>query len=499
MTDSNRISRTAVLLTVSAVSVLQAATITVINVALPQLQGSFSATPDQITWVVTLNVLGAAIATPALGWTVSRFGWRRATIWSVVAFGVLSFLCAIAQSLPALLGYRFGQGVFGALFTPVGQLVLLSIYTTPAERAWSQSMYGVVAVVGQAMAPAIGGYIAEAYNWRFIFIFMVPCTVVSWVMCVVFLHDGGRGERVRLDWSGYIALAAAIACLQLMLDRGERLAWFESAEITLYAIGAGLSLYLFIVHSLTTANPFMRLQLFRDRNFTLGLILIVAFGMMNFTPMVLMPTLLQHLVGYPDSLIGLILAWRGVGLLVGFIVVAYLGRLDPRVGLVIGFGAAGWSGMQTALFDLNVTFAEVAWVTALQGFGTGFIWVPATIITFSSLASRDFANATALFHLVRHMGTSVSISVAVMVVAHTGAISYSELSASVDPLSEALLIPSVIGSWDVTSAVGLTQLSAEIDRQSQMIGYLNAFTLYAVVNFLAIPLVLLVKIKQRLH
>ena len=225
-----------------------------------------------------------------------------------MAFGVLSFLCAIAQSLPALLGYRFGQGVFGALFTPVGQLVLLSIYTTPAERAWSQSMYGVVAVVGQAMAPAIGGYIAEAYNWRFIFIFMVPCTVVSWVMCVVFLHDGGRGERVRLDWSGYIALAAAIACLQLMLDRGERLAWFESAEITLYAIGAGLSLYLFIVHSLTTANPFMRLQLFRDRNFTLGLILIVAFGMMNFTPMVLMPTLLQHLVGYPDSLIGLILA-----------------------------------------------------------------------------------------------------------------------------------------------------------------------------------------------
>ena len=179
MTDSNRISRTAVLLTVSAVSVLQAATITVINVALPQLQGSFSATPDQITWVVTLNVLGAAIATPALGWTVSRFGWRRATLWSVVAFGVLSFLCAIAQSLPALLGYRFGQGVFGALFTPVGQLVLLSIYTTPAERAWSQSMYGVVAVVGQAMAPAIGGYIAEAYNWRFIFIFMVPCTMAG--------------------------------------------------------------------------------------------------------------------------------------------------------------------------------------------------------------------------------------------------------------------------------------------------------------------------------
>ena len=201
-------------------------------------------------------------------------------------------------------------------------------------------------VVGMGAAPVIGGYVAEEFNWRAVFWLLVPCSVVALLMAVAFIREGGRDKTVKLDWVGLLALSVAIACLQLVLDRGERFGWFESTEIILYTAGLSLGLYVFVVQTLTREHTFFNRDLLRDRNYLIGLLLVCVYGMLNFTPITLLPTLLQNLKGYPDSLIGLLLAMRGTGQVIGFFMAGKMGRVDPAYQYDRGFchGRAEWLG-----------------------------------------------------------------------------------------------------------------------------------------------------------
>ena len=485
-----------ILVTVALCTMLYAMTVTIVNVALPQLQGALSATPDQIAWVVTLNVVATAVVTPMTGWLVGRLGQRTVLISCVVGFAITSLLCATAASLESLLAYRVGQGVFGAPIVPLSQAILLITFTGK-DRAMAQGFFGMSVVVGPAVGPALGGYLAETYNWRWIFLLIVPLCVAALAMVMAFIRQSGKGEKLKLDWTGFLALALAIVCVQLMVDRGERLGWFESGEIILYACGAALGFYVLVVHTVTSDRPFLNPQLFMDRNFTIGLVLVFVYGMLNFTPITLLPPMLQNLNGYPDSLIGLLLAMRGVGMVIGFYIAGRMGRLDPRVGLAGGMFLTGVSGAFMATFDFNVVPATVAWAGIVQGIGTGIMWVPLTTVAFTSLPTRFMADGSALFHLLRNFGTSLFIALSFMVVLRSAQISHFELAQNVSPYNEALRYPSVVGHWDVGSLHGLAKLSAEVDRQAQMIGYQNAFIMYAAVCFATIPVLLFVRIRHR--
>lgn len=217
--------RAIILVTVSLCTMLYALTLTIVNVALPQLQGALSATPDQIAWVVTLNVVATAIVTPATGWIVAKWGKRNVLIWSIVGFSISSLACATAETLAPLLIYRVGQGVFGAPLVPLAQAIIVATYP-PEERASAQGWFGMSVVIGPAIAPALGGYLAEAYNWRWIFLLILPLCAVSLLGVMMFIHDTARRAGERLDWTGFIALSIAVTCLQLVMDRGERLDWF---------------------------------------------------------------------------------------------------------------------------------------------------------------------------------------------------------------------------------------------------------------------------------
>ena len=373
---------------------------TTVNVVLPQLQGALSATPDQVSWVVTLYVVGAAAATPVGGWLVARFGWKQVMLWTVVGFALSTALCATVDSLAGLLFYRVLQGAFGAPMMPVAQAILLATYPDE-DRAWSQALFGIVTVVGQAMAPVVGGYFAEAFDWRWAFLFLMPLSIVAVAMAWVWVPQGGKIAGSRLDWPGFVTLSIAIMGLQLTVDRGERLDWFESREIIAYAGVAALSFYLFLYRTFTYHEPYINPALFRDRRFVLGLVLILLFGLINFVPMILYPTLLATLKGYPESTIGWLLGMRGVGLLVGFYPGGKLGTTHPKAALIFGFSCVGISGAETALFDLNVQHNEVAWVSLLQGVGVGTLWVPIILVTFSTLPATVLAQGSAISHLVR--------------------------------------------------------------------------------------------------
>jgi len=343
--SDSRLGRTFVLLTVSLCTMLYSLTVTIVNVALPQLQGALSATPDQISWVVTLNIVATAVATPVTGWVVARFGQRQVMIWSVAGFTVSSLLCATANSLAPLLIYRIGQGAFGAPLVPLSQAIIVGTYP-PEQRAMAQSFFGMAVVVGPAIGPVFGGYLAEEYNWRWVFILIVPLCIAALLGAIAFIKEGGRQERARLDWTGFLALSISVTCLQLVMDRGERLDWFDSSEIILLTCLMGFSFYVFLAHTFTHDEPFITPRLFLDRNFSVGLLITFIFGTLNFTPLVLLPSMLQDLQGYPDSIIGLLLGARALGTLVGFFVMFFASHLDPRLWLVAGFGLKGVFGVE---------------------------------------------------------------------------------------------------------------------------------------------------------
>jgi DHA2 family multidrug resistance protein len=487
-------ARTLVLLTVSLCTMLYSLTVTIVNVTLPQLQGALSATPDQVAWVVTLNLVATAVVTPMTGWLVGRFGRRPVMIWSVFGFAVSSLLCATAASLAPLLVYRIGQGAFGAPLVPLSQALIVATYPEK-DRAMAQGFFGMSVVLGPAIGPVFGGYLAEEYSWRWVFLLIVPLAFAALVMVLAFIRDGNRKADSRLDWTGFLALSIAVTCLQLVMDRGERLDWFGSNEIILLTAVMGLSFYVFLVHSFTAEQPFISPSLFLDRNFTIALIIVFVYGMLNFTPIVLLPPLLQNLNGYPDSLIGWILAMRGVGLVLGFFLAGRMGRFDPRAGLLIGMTLVAASGIMLMRFTFETGVAELSWMGLIQGLGCGLMWVPLSIVAFASLRPERLPEASAIFHLLRNFGSSIFISISVMAAIRTTKITHAELAETVSPLNEKLRFPEILGRFSLDDPSGVAAIAGEIDRQAQLIGYLNAFLLYTAAAFVTMPFLFFVRIK----
>lgn len=489
----SRARRRATLFTLTVTVSTYVLTITIVNVSLPQLQGSFSATQDQITWIVTSNLLATAVATPLAGWLDGRFGRRRVMLTAVTVFALASLACGLATGLTELVVYRAIQGAAGAPLLPLSQAIIVQIYPR-SEHSRAFVLWSIGVTTGAIVAPALGGYASEDYGWRWIFLMVVPFAAACVVAIWAFVDEpAARGVR-SFDWTGFAALAIALSALQLMLDRGERQDWFGSDEIVAEAVVAAVAFYLFLVHVLTTKRPFLDPRLLLDRNYAVGLVLAFVFGMLYFTTLVLQPTMLQDMRGYPDSLIGILQASRGVGLLGGSIFfLLFLQKVDPRLSIFLGFLMQGLAGFAMSGFDVNMTTWAVAWTTMLQGCGIGLIWSPISVVTFATLAPRDVPEAASVFHLLRNIGSSVHIAISTAMVVRTGRASYSELVERLNPYNERLNYDAVLGGWDASGFDGLARLSAEVGRQAGMIGYINAYYAYTVLAFLILPLVFLAR------
>jgi MFS transporter, DHA2 family, multidrug resistance protein len=459
---------------------------------LPQMQGALSATQDEIAWAMTFNILATAVVTPMTGWLVARFGGRRVMVWCIFGFSAATFLCGIAQSLEMLVLWRIVQGGVGAPVVPLSQTILLDTFPRH-QHGMVLSMFGMAVGVAPVLGPVIGGYLAEAYSWRWSFHMLVPIGLLAFVGLRLTLPADTRSAKVQLDWIGFLALATAMAGVQLVLARGVRLDWFQSTEIVVECLTAVLAFYVFIVHCLTAREPFLNMRLLADRNYAIGLLLVWMYGMLNFTPMVLLPPLLQQHVGFPDALVGQVIGCRGLGMTVGFLVAGLTGRFDPRIGMSFGFLLQAASGLWMLSFDLNVTMHILIWNSLIQGFAVGLIWVPLTVVAFGTLASSDRAEAASVFHLLRNIGSSFFISISVAEIVRATGANYSRMAEMISPYNASLALPWVRGAWNFDSTSGLANVAKEIARQAAMIGYLNAFLMYTLASSLAVVLVLTVR------
>jgi DHA2 family multidrug resistance protein len=486
--------RRVILMTLTASVGIFVLTSTLANVALPQIQGAFAATQDQITWIVTSNLLAMAVATPMTGWLDGRFGRRRVMLWSSGGFIIASILCGLATSLEELVILRAFQGFAGSPLLPLSQAIIIAIY--PKEDhpkvlvLWSMGV-----TIASIFAPLVGGYMSEDYSWRWVFLMIVPPAGACFLAIWTFIDKSEEAPTAgRLDWFGFIFLAVAVSALQIMLDRGQRQDWFDSPEIVAEAIVAAAAFYLFIAHVTTTERPFLQLRLLLDRNYAVGIIIGFTFGMLYFTLLVLQPTMLQVLQGYPDSLIGIIQATRGIGLLTGsFVLLTLLRKLDPRLVLFIGFLIQAIAGFAMSRFDVNMTLFAVTWTTMLQGFGVGMMWSPIFLVTFATLDPRHVPEAASVFHLLRNIGSSVHIALTATLVVRTGRVTYSELVEALNPFNETLAYQSVMGSWSMASESGLAALAGEVGRQSILVGYVNGYYAYAAAAILVMPLAFVAK------
>jgi DHA2 family multidrug resistance protein len=460
---------------------------------LPQMQGALSATQDEIAWAMTFNILATAIVTPMTGWLVARFGVKQVMVWSMACFSLATFLCGTAQSLEMLVLWRILQGGAGAPVVPLSQTILLDTFPR-SQHNMVLSIFGMAVGVAPVFGPVVGGWLAESYSWRWAFHMLVPFGLAAVVGMRLCLPADTTHKRVDLDWIGFIALAVAMSALQLLLARGVRLDWFQSTEIVVSAIVAALGLYVFTVHCLTTrGQPFLNLRLLADRNYAIGLALVTLYGMLNFTPMVLLPPLLQEHVGFTDTLVGQVIGARGAGMVFGFLAAGLLAGLDPRVGMGIGFGLQVASGLWMLTFDLNVTLPILIANSVIQGFATGIIWVPMSVVAFATLAPEHRAEASAVFHLLRNVGSSFFISLSIAELVRTAGANYARLSELISPFNATLALPWATGGWNTETQAGLARLAKEIGRQAAMLGYLNAFMMYTLASAVALLLVMAVR------
>jgi MFS transporter, DHA2 family, multidrug resistance protein len=463
-----------ILLMVQLANMLFGMTITIANLVLPQMRGNLSASPEEISWVITLNLVATAVATPMTGWLSSRLGWRNLMFFTVLG-------------LETLILARVAQGAFGAPIMPMGQAILLATFPRHLQPT-AIVIWGIGAVFGPVVGPIVGSMATEAYDWRAAFFMIVPLGLCA-LCCIWFaLRDHTARTPVRFDWIGFIALSVAMTCAQLVFDRGHRLDWFDSMEIVLFVFVAALSFYIFIVHCLTVPEPFLNPRLFLDRNFTIGVLLALVMGMLNFITIVLYPTLLHDLRGYPDNAIAFLISARGMGNWLAFLLVVQMTRHAPRLAIVIGMAIQAASGFWMAGFDINLSDNEVFWSNLLMGFGQSIAFTPMTVMAFSTLPPRQVTEGSSVFTLMRNFGSSMFISIAVLVVSRSTATNYSRLTEFITPYNKSLVAPGLPSQWSLDGTSSLLSLSNELLRQAAMIGYLNAFWLIAFVALAAVPL-----------
>ena len=485
-------NRAAITVCVILATLMQALDTTIANVALPYMQGSVSASQDQIDWVLTSYIVAAAIMTPPTGFLAGRFGIKRLFLVSISGFTVASMLCGMAQSLTQIVMFRTLQGAFGAALVPLSQTVLFNVY--PRERhGFAMALFGVGVMVGPILGPVLGGWLTENYSWRWVFYINLPIGILGLMGISAFLPETKRSAD-KLDWFGFGTLSVALGALQIMLDRGGIKDWFYSGEIIFEAVVTFSALYLFVVHTLTAEKPFVRPGLFRDRNFTAGVLFVAIVGLTYYASLALQPPFLQNLMNYPIVSAGLVMGPRGIGTMGAMLVVGKLiGRVDTRLLLGTGLGLTAWSFYVMTGWTPDISQMTIIVVGVIQGVGLGFIFVPLSVVTLSTLSSEQRAEGAGLYSLSRNIGSSIGISVVNSLLITNTQVNHADISQYVTGINRMFDAPVIARFWNPVTAAGRAALDAMVTQQAQIIAYIDDYKLLMIATIVVLPLLIVFK------
>jgi MFS transporter, DHA2 family, multidrug resistance protein len=484
------------MITVSAIgaTLLQSLDQTIANVALPYMQGSFSASYDEITWVLTSYITAAAIMTAPVGWMSTRFGRKPLYIVCIIGFTIASMLCGAAQSLAQIVAFRLLQGMFSAALVPLSQATLLDIYPTE-RRGFAMAIWGMGVMIGPIMGPTLGGYLTDHYDWRWVFYINLPFGLLAASGLLCFLPNTRETSFSRFDWLGFAVLSTGIGALQLMLDRGQDLDWFSAREIVIEAMCASLGFYLFTVHMFSARRPLVQPAMFADVNFLFSMITMFAVGTLLVSSLVLMTPWLQVLSDYPVLTAGLIMAPRGIGNFTAIMISGHLvNRVDPRVLVALGLLMMCASFYVMTGWTPDVSQWTIVLTIMLQGAGLGLAFMPLQILAFATLDSSLRIEGASLLALLRNIGAAIGVSITSTVLARNTQALHEVIGASATPFNRAL---EAIGAFNPATHHGAAMLDRLVSRQAEIIAYVNDYVLLICTTLPALLLLPLMRWPRR--
>jgi MFS transporter, DHA2 family, multidrug resistance protein len=484
--------------TIIAACVMQGVDTTIVNVALPHIQGSLSAAQDQISWVLTSYIVSSAIMMPLTGWLAGHFGVKYIFLASVIGFTVASALCGAATSLSQLVLYRVMQGVCGAGLVPLGQATLFTIY--PRERhGYAMAIFSTGAMMGPIIGPTLGGWLTDNFGWRWCFYINLPVGALCALGISLYIRQSRTMRREQFDMFGFAMLSLAIGSLQLMLDRGQLKDWFHSTEIWIEATISALCFYLLIVHTMTTGErSFVNRELLKSPNFVAGSLLMFGVGMILSGTLALLPSMMQVLLNYPVFDAGWMMAPRGVGTMIAmFIVARIINHVDNRLFILVGFLLTAASLWQMTGYSLYMGSGPILFAGFAQGFGLGCTFVPLNLLALSGLPHHILTQGTALRALMRMLGGSIGIAILETQLTQNTQIVHSQLVEHLRPDNPLAHAPYLSPPFSLTVPSGIAALDHEVTRQAAMIAYNDDFMLMLIVILASLPLLLLVRGPRR--
>jgi MFS transporter, DHA2 family, multidrug resistance protein len=489
------INRLMITLSIMLATIMQTLDTTIANVALPHMQGTLSASQDQIAWVLTAYIVAAGIATPLTGWLSGRFGQKYVFLASIIGFTVASALCGLSNSLAQIVAARLLQGAFGAALVPLTQVVLMEI--NPREKqGQAMAVWGMGVMVGPILGPTLGGWLTDSYNWRWVFFINVPLGILALYGTWRYIRPDPGRRSTRFDVFGFATLSLAIGALQLLLDRGQQNDWFSSTETWIEIIVVIVAATYFVAHTLLTPpeRSFVDYRLFKNQNYTTGLLFIFILGLVLYATRALTPTMLESLLGYPVATTGLVTAPAGIGSMLAMLIAGrMIGKVDLRLTLLAGFLIVAFALWQMTGYSLDLAQRNIVWPGLIQGFGTGLVFVPLSAATFATLSAEMRAQGTSLYSLVRNIGSSIGISVVQALLIRNTVIAHASLAERVTSASPAWHDPAVAAAFDVHTPGGAALLDSLVTQQALMIGYIDDFWLMMLLTLLVTPLLVLIR------
>jgi DHA2 family multidrug resistance protein len=486
--------------TVSLASVLELLDTSIVNVAIPHMMGNLGATLDQIAWVSTGYIVANVIVLPITGWLSAFFGRRRYFAGSIALFTLASFFCGNAHSLEALVFWRIVQGLGGGALLSTSQAILYEEFPRE-EYGTAMAIFGVGVMVGPTLGPTLGGYITDAAGWPWIFYINIPFGLLAFALTLTFIHDSLHQQRAeRVDYVGLVLLALGIGTLQTMLERGERLDWFQSQEVVTLGLVSGASLIAFIWHELVTGHPIVDLRILKSRQLALGVLFGSTLGICLYATVFVLPVYLQSVQGFTAEQTGFVIL---PGALASAFTMAFMGRLqgrfDGRYSILVGVGLFVLSMWKHAHFTTDSGMGDFFWPLVFRGVGLGLIFVPLTNLALADLPLGKIHNGTGLFNLMRQLGGSVGIALSATLLQRFTAIHRSDLMASVTPYAAA----AQQRVWQIQTALlakgtppalvqdkALRLLDAAVRKQALMLSFEQLFLLFGGAFMISLPVLL---------
>jgi DHA2 family multidrug resistance protein len=477
---------------------------TIVNVSLPHIAGSLSATPEEATWALTSYLVANAIVLPLTGWLAAFFGRKRLLTLAVVGFTTTSFLCGLAPTLPLLVVFRLLQGLTGGVLQPMSQAIMLEAFP-PEKRGRAMAFWALGIVVAPILGPVLGGWLTDNYSWRWVFYVNIPIGVISVLMTRAFIFDPPylKNMKRKVDGIGIGLLAVGIGALQFLLDKGQQEDWFDSNLIRALAVASASALILFVVHALVAKDPVLDLRVLKDRTYSTGVFMMTVLGFVLFGSLVMLPLFLQTVLGYPALQAGIAMAPRGIGSFLAMPLIGVLmGKIDPRKMVVVGLMIGGVTLYMLSSINLNAGYWDIFWPQLIQGSAMGLLFVPLSTMSMASIPREKMGNATSLFNLMRNLGGGIGIAFVATSVSRSTTAHSAILSERLNPYSPQS-VAAVNGArsmfmargsdWNTATSQAYGVLYGMVHRQAAMIAFVDIVRLLAMIFILAIPLVFIMK------